>query len=198
MDSLRQIGIQRDPRRLQWIVDMVASLAPEDGSGSPAQLRALKLYKALALEFGWRGASLHGACAHTIRRLMCGESKSVREEAARCLAILSRATQPSIPRGPVRPLPPTEVPASSVLSSAFLREEAASLLTAYTAGDAPAAGTSENKKLLARVEGVVYFYIHASRLGWGSSVVETAEGALLLMLALQEDSDRELAQVRVV
>jgi proteasome activator subunit 4 len=195
MDALRHIGIQKDPRRLRWMVDIVASLTPEEGSGSPAQLRALKLYKAFAIEFGWRGMTLHNACAPTIRRLMCGESKSVREEAARCLAILSRATQPSIPRGPVRPLPPTEVHASSTLSSAWLKDEAASLLASYTADSAPATGTPENKALMSRIEGVVYYYIHATRLGFGTSVVETSVGALLLMLAIQEDSDRELAQV---
>ena len=44
-------------------------------------------------------------------------------------------------------------------------------------------------------EGMVFYYIHAMRLGWGTSVVETSPGALRLMLALQEDGDRELAQV---
>jgi hypothetical protein len=60
---------------------------------------------------------------------------------------------------------------------------------------APASGTPERKALNSSIEGVLYFVVHASRLGWASSVAEIMPSALRLMLAVQEDSDKDLAQV---
>jgi len=46
-----------------------------------------------------------------------------------------------------------------------------------------------------RVEGVLYFFIHSSRLGQATSGAALLRAALPLMLAVQEDADREFAQV---
>jgi hypothetical protein len=60
---------------------------------------------------------------------------------------------------------------------------------------APPAGTPERKTLNGGVEGVLYYFVHAMRLGWSSSVSEMMPQALRLMFAVQEDGDKELSQV---
>ena len=56
-------------------------------------------------------------------------------------------------------------------------------------------GESIRKTLKDEIEGVLYYFIHASRVGHSSSTAPYAAEALPLLLAVHEDGDREFAQV---
>jgi hypothetical protein len=57
-------------------------------------------------------------------------------------------------------------------------------------------GNTCPKLLKEEVEGVLYYFIHASRLGKTSSAGPFVSEAMGLLLAVHEDGDREFAQVQ--
>ncbi len=127
----RCIAAHRDPRRISWLFEpLIASLSDET-STSTSQLRVLKLCKALSIEITWRGFTLYKPMVSAIQRHLGGETKALREEAARCLAIISRATMP-LNRAPCTPVDSAQMPKASVLVDSCIPQLAGQLLQTYT------------------------------------------------------------------
>ena len=68
------------------------------------------------------------------------------------------------------------------------------LYTTYTTA-LPAEGTPERLALKYQIEGVLYVFCHSLLLGQMTSIAPLINDGCPLMLAVQEDADREFAQV---
>mmetsp|Transcript_51328 Transcript_51328/g.104443 ORF Transcript_51328/g.104443 Transcript_51328/m.104443 type:complete len:1824 (-) Transcript_51328:572-6043(-) len=199
-EGLRCVASNRDPRRMGWVSRVVAALC-ESGpdAASSAQVRGLKLLQALLMEQSWKGLPLARALCNASQALLGGSSKSVREEAGRGLVLVARATLPT-PRdanGIPTPLSVSPDIAAPSLMADWLPALATQLLTAYTTNP-PEVGSPAAVALKNHIEGVLYFFIHASRLGQASSTSAFLRSVVPLMLAVQEDADREFAHVGTI
>jgi hypothetical protein len=132
MEALRFCICNRDPRRFQNLSQAVAYLPSLDVSSSNA-ITSLKLKQALLIEFGWRGYSFAAIIVDQLFSLLSGLSKSVREESARCLVLVSLidACLPSS-TALCRSRLSTSESVSRELLSNRLSGKAESLLEAYT------------------------------------------------------------------
>lgn len=122
------------------------------------------------------------------RPLLGRSSKAVREEAGRalvlvlrCMARFGRTTAASV----------SQVPS---FVSEWLPAQLAELHTTYTTA-LPAEGTTERLALKNQIEGALYVFCHASLLGHTTSIGPLLTAGFPVMLAVQEDSDKEFAQV---
>mmetsp|Transcript_39346 Transcript_39346/g.93061 ORF Transcript_39346/g.93061 Transcript_39346/m.93061 type:complete len:1826 (-) Transcript_39346:1138-6615(-) len=195
-EALRFVASNRDPRRLLWISKLVAALEAGPDATSSAQVRALKLQQALLMEQSWKGLPLARAVCAASKAMLGGGSKSVREEAGRGLVLVARATMLVERDAAGLPVPGSLAKGITVspLLADWLPGLLAELTQKYTTSTAEAK-SAEAVALRNHIEGVLYFFIHSSRLGQSSSCAGLLQSALPLMLAVQEDSDREFAQV---
>lgn len=152
------------------------------------QAKALKFQQALLMEFSWRGMAMARAVTEKSRPLLGRSSKAVREEAGRalvlvlrCMARFGRTTAASV----------SQVPS---FVSEWLPAQLAELHTTYTTA-LPAEGTTERLALKNQIEGALYVFCHASLLGHTTSIGPLLTAGFPVMLAVQEDSDKEFAQV---
>ena len=152
------------------------------------QAKALKLQQALLMEFTWRGMAMARAVTEKARPLLGRSSKAVREEAGRaivlvlrCMARFGRTTAASISQVPT-------------FVSEWLPALLAQLHQTYTTA-LPAEGTPERLSLKNQIEGALYVFCHSSLLGHTTSIGPLMTAGFPVMLAVQEDSDKEFAQV---
>jgi hypothetical protein len=235
-EMLRYIAANRDPRRLQWLAQIVLSLSDNisDDTGGGAlslvslphrffaslshflpgcdislesstwlifvsvfdmhgrwQAKALKFQQALLMEFTWRGMAMARAVTEKSRPLLGRSSKAVREEAGRaivlvlrCMARFGRTNAASISQVPT-------------FVSEWLPALLAQLHQTYTIA-LPAEGTPERLSLKNQIEGALYVFCHSSLLGHATSIGPLMTAGFPVMLAVQEDSDKEFAQVCVL
>ena len=152
------------------------------------QAKALKLQQALLMEFTWRGMALARAVCDKARPLLGRSSKAVREEAGRALVLALRCMARF---GRTRAASTSAVPD---FVSAWFPKQLAELHSTYTTA-LPAEGTPERLALKNQIEGALYVFCHSSLLGHTTSIGPLLTSGFPIILAVQEDSDKEFAQV---
>ena len=189
---MRFIAANRDPRRLQWltqiVLDLSDSLGDDASGGALALSKALKFQQALLMEFTWRGLSMARAVTAKAQPLMGRSSKAVREEAGRAIVLVLRCL------ARFGRIPPTMTLEAPSFVSGWFTTELSDLYHSYTTA-LPAEGTPERLALKNRIEGTLYVFCHSLLLGHTTSIMPLLKSGFPLMLALQEDADREFAQV---
>ena len=190
--GLRYMVSNRDPRRTSWLSATAASLASSSSEAKSSDVsRGLKMQQALLMEYSWRGLPLARAVANATQGLLGGSSKTVREEAGRGLVLIARALHPRESSTGGAP------PDTAAEISAWLLPLLAQLQVEYSAAPLDA-GTPGGLELKGKIEGVLYFFIHALRLGHARAVGSVLPAALPLMLTTQDASDREFAHIGLV
>lgn len=142
----------------------------------------------MLMEYSWRGITMARHMSDKARLVLSRSSKAVREEAGRavvlvlrCLARIGRVNQKLTSES------------HSFLSEWFC-QELAEVYQIYTTS-LPAEGSKERLALKNRIEGCLYVFCHGLRLGHTTSCAPLLRAGFPVMLALQEDADREFAQV---
>jgi len=140
------------------------------------------------MEFTWRGMSMARAVSDKARLLLGRSSKAVREEAGRALVLVLRCMARF---GRTCAVSVLDTPA---FVSEWLFKHLEDLHETYTTA-LPAEGSPERLALKNQIEGALYVFCHGSLLGHTTSVAPLLKAGLPLILAVQEDADREFAQV---
>ena len=129
----------------------------------------------------------------------CPSTCQVREEAGRCLFMAAQAAwQLPWADGATARVPAvvSESSSDSPLVTAAMRPLLASLHQRYTTTAKHAeAEAPERKAILHEIEGVLYFFVHAVRVGQGRCCVSLLAEALPLLLAAKDDIDKEFIAV---
>ena len=140
------------------------------------------------MEFTWRGMPMARAVSAKALALLGRSSKAVREEAGRalvlvlrCMARFGRTCATSV----------LEAPA---FVSEWFPKHLEELFTTYTTA-LPTEGSPERLALKNQIEGVLYVFCHGLLLGHITSLEPLLKFGFPVMLAVQEDSDREFAHV---
>lgn len=142
----------------------------------------------MLMEYTWRGMPMARAVTQKCKELLGRSSKAVREEAGRavvlalrCMARFGRTSAASV----------SEAPA---FVTDWFPAHLSQLYTAYTTA-LPTEGTPERLALKNKIEGALYVFCHSSLLGHTTSITPLLKSGFPVMLAVQEDSDKEFAQV---
>lgn len=191
-EMLRYVSANRDPRRLTWLTQIVLglsdSISDDAGGGALALAKALKCQQAMLMEYTWRGMPMARAVTQKCKELLGRSSKAVREEAGRavvlalrCMARFGRTSAASV----------SEAPA---FVTDWFPAHLSQLYTAYTTA-LPTEGTPERLALKNKIEGALYVFCHSSLLGHTTSITPLLKSGFPVMLAVQEDSDKEFAQI---
>ena len=145
----------------------------------------------MLMEYSWRGITMARAMSDKARLVLSRSSKTVREEAGRAVVLVLRCLARF---GRMGQKPMLESP--SFLSEWFC-QDLSEVYQIYTTS-LPAEGSKERLALKNRIEGCLYVFCHGLRLGHITSVASLLKAGFPVMLALQEDADREFAQVSCV
>lgn len=142
----------------------------------------------MLMEYTWRGMPMARAITQKCKELLGRSSKAVREEAGRAVVLVLRCMARF-----------GRTSAASVLEApAFVTDwfpvHLAQLYTTYTTA-LPTEGTPERLALKNQIEGALYVFCHSSLLGHTTSITPLLKAGFPVMLAVQEDSDKEFAQV---
>ena len=89
VEALRFGICNRDPKRFQWLSRAVADITPSVEASTSSAIVSLKLKQSLLIEYGWKGYSFALAIVDHLFSSLSGLSKTVREEAARCLVLVA-------------------------------------------------------------------------------------------------------------
>lgn len=191
-EMLRYVAANRDPRRLQWLTQIVLalsdSISDDTGGGALSLSKALKFQQALLMEFTWRGMAMARAVGDKSKGLLGRSSKAVREEAGRALVLVLRCM------ARFGRTSATSTLAAPVFVSEWFPKQLSELYTTYTTA-LPAEGTPERLALKNQIEGALYVFCHSSLLGHTTSMAPLLKHGFPVMLAVQEDSDKEFAQI---
>eukprot|EP00960_Hanusia_phi_P031145 749106-Hanusia_phi.AAC.2 len=193
-EMMRFTTSTRDPRRLNWLSEIVTSLCSANNDSALYLVKGLKLQQCLLMEFGWKGLAVARILNETSRRLIGNSSKLVREECGRSLLQISRGFSGT----GVERMTDQSVVLSKTLPDLelvnWITDDMTRLYNVYS-NDRPSEGSQQLMELKNQIEGVIYYFMHSCRLGYTTSVKKFLLQAISLFLIIQEDSDREFAKV---